>query len=515
MWRRGCRGGLSTPTSGRPRCGSSPGRPACSAPPVWRRAARRAAAPGSWRCRHPAAPHRCRSRCCSPRSPTPSGPTKCSTASVAIGRSWWVPVSVVGAATVASIRRVISRAAVPVVADGDALHAIAAGDPLGLADRTAATVLTPHDGEFAQLTGTPPGPDRLEAARALATRFGCTVLLKGPATVIADETGDVLVVDHGDERLATAGAGDVLAGMIGALLAAGQGPLHAAATAAWLHADAARRGPRVGLMAGDVPDLLPATIAATITGLERTAGPMNGADRWAWAEIDLGAVAHNIAVLRAAVAPAAVWAVVKADGYGHGAVEVGRAALEAGAEGLCVALVAEGVALREAGIDAPILVLSEQPIALARTIVAQRLTPDRLHPQIRRRVGRSRTRPSAGPPQDRHRDAACRCASPRRGRTRGVDPGTVARRRVDRRVQPSRRRRRAGQPVHRHPDRHGSTMRSRTSPTGCWCTSPTRRERSLIPRRVDRSSGPASPCTGSPRVTGSMTSRPTCARSCR
>ncbi len=177
-----------------------------------------------------------------------------------------------GAATVASIRRVISRAAVPVVADGDALHAIATGDPLGLADRTAATVLTPHDGEFAQLTGTPPGPDRLEAARALATRFGCTVLLKGPATVIADETGDVLVVDHGDERLATAGAGDVLAGMIGALLAAGQGPLHAAATAAWLHADAARRGPRVGLMAGDVPDLLPATIAATITGLSERPG---------------------------------------------------------------------------------------------------------------------------------------------------------------------------------------------------------------------------------------------------
>ena len=102
---------------------------------------------------------------------------------------------------------------------------------------------------------------------------------------------------------------------------------------------------------------------------------MNGADRWAWAEIDLGAVTHNIAVLRAAVAPAAVWAVVKADGYGHGAVAVGRAALEAGAEGLCVALVAEGVALREAGIDAPILVLSEQPIALARTIVAQHLTP--------------------------------------------------------------------------------------------------------------------------------------------
>ena len=175
-------------------------------------------------------------------------------------------------ATVASIRRVISRSTLPVVADGDALHAIATGDLLALADRPAPTVLTPHDGEFEQLTGAPPAPDRIEAARSLASRLGCTVLLKGPATVIADPTGDVLVVDHGDERLATAGSGDVLAGMIGALLAADLPPLRAAATAAWLHADAARRGPRVGLVASDLPDLLPATIAATISGLHERYG---------------------------------------------------------------------------------------------------------------------------------------------------------------------------------------------------------------------------------------------------
>ncbi len=101
---------------------------------------------------------------------------------------------------------------------------------------------------------------------------------------------------------------------------------------------------------------------------------MNEYGRWAWAEIDLEAVAHNVEVLRAASAPAAVWAVVKADGYGHGAVAVGRAALDAGAEGLCVALVSEGVALREAGIDAPILVLSEQPLDSAPTIVEHHLT---------------------------------------------------------------------------------------------------------------------------------------------
>ena len=78
---------------------------------------------------------------------------------------------------------------------------------------------------------------------------------------------------------------------------------------------------------------------------------MRESSRWAWAEIDLDAVAHNVGVLRAVVAPAGVWAVVKADGYGHGAIAVARAALAAGAGGLCVALAAEGVALREAGID--------------------------------------------------------------------------------------------------------------------------------------------------------------------
>ncbi|MET0145293.1 MAG: alanine racemase [Ilumatobacteraceae bacterium] len=99
------------------------------------------------------------------------------------------------------------------------------------------------------------------------------------------------------------------------------------------------------------------------------------APRWAWAEIDVDAIGHNVGVLRRAVAPAGVWAVVKADGYGHGSVVVARAAVEAGCDGLCVALTAEGVALREAGLDVPILVLSEQPAEHGPTLVAHRLTP--------------------------------------------------------------------------------------------------------------------------------------------
>jgi alanine racemase len=99
------------------------------------------------------------------------------------------------------------------------------------------------------------------------------------------------------------------------------------------------------------------------------------AGRWAWAEVDLDAVAHNVRLLRERVAPAVVWAVVKADGYGHGAVPVALAAMHGGAEGLCVALASEGVLLRTAGISAPILVLSQQPVDEIPGLVAGRLIP--------------------------------------------------------------------------------------------------------------------------------------------
>ena len=77
-----------------------------------------------------------------------------------------------------------------------------------------------------------------------------------------------------------------------------------------------------------------------------------------WAEVDLGAISTNVATLRAHAAPAALCAVVKADGYGHGAVAVARAALAGGADVLAVALVAEGVELRDADIDAVVLAIA-------------------------------------------------------------------------------------------------------------------------------------------------------------
>jgi len=97
--------------------------------------------------------------------------------------------------------------------------------------------------------------------------------------------------------------------------------------------------------------------------------------RRAWADVDLDAISHNVEVLAKVAAPADVCAVVKAGAYGHGAVPVARAALDAGARWPAVALVEEGIELRSAGIDAPVLVLSEAPPGAARAVVAAGLTP--------------------------------------------------------------------------------------------------------------------------------------------
>lgn len=94
-----------------------------------------------------------------------------------------------------------------------------------------------------------------------------------------------------------------------------------------------------------------------------------------WAEVDLAAVRHNVSLLRRLVAPAQLCVVVKADGYGHGAVAVAGAAVEAGAAWLAVALVEEGAELRRAGIDAPVLLLSEPTEDAMSDAVARDLTP--------------------------------------------------------------------------------------------------------------------------------------------
>jgi ADP-dependent NAD(P)H-hydrate dehydratase / NAD(P)H-hydrate epimerase len=127
------------------------------------------------------------------------------------------------------------------VVDADALHLVDADLLLARQERGGSPViLTPHDGEYAALFGSLPGSDRIAAAQHAATRTGCTVLLKGPTTIVASATPPpglpgVLAVTSGTPDLATPGSGDVLSGVIGGLLARGVGPHLAAALGAHLH----------------------------------------------------------------------------------------------------------------------------------------------------------------------------------------------------------------------------------------------------------------------------------------
>lgn len=161
--------------------------------------------------------------------------------------------------------RVVSALDVPLVIDGDALGLVA-GDVSALARRRAATVLTPHDGEYESLMGHRPGADRLAAATDLAQRTGAVCLLKGATTVVADPDGRVALVTEGDQRLATAGTGDVLSGVIGALLARGTSAFEAAAAGAFVHARAACRLPPHGVVAGDVAE----SVADVLSSLSDT-----------------------------------------------------------------------------------------------------------------------------------------------------------------------------------------------------------------------------------------------------
>jgi hydroxyethylthiazole kinase-like uncharacterized protein yjeF len=174
-------------------------------------------------------------------------------------------------ATQEEIRAVVARAPHPLVIDADAITALgdAAAARRLLAARRDPTVLTPHDGEFARVAGSPPGDDRLAAARDLADRVGAVVLLKGPLTAVAAPrdgspdvlSPDVLLSSAGVPALATAGTGDVLSGVIGAFLARGVPAHQAAALAAHVHGRAAARGRPEGLVAGDLPDLIAAWLS--------------------------------------------------------------------------------------------------------------------------------------------------------------------------------------------------------------------------------------------------------------
>lgn len=127
----------------------------------------------------------------------------------------------------------------PLVIDGDALHLLK-GDRLErLAARPAPAILTPHGGEFDGLFGASPD-SKIDRARAAAAACGATIVFKGADTAIAGADGAVVMAERAISWLSTAGTGDVLAGAVAAMLAAGRAPLEAAAAGVWLHGDAAR-----------------------------------------------------------------------------------------------------------------------------------------------------------------------------------------------------------------------------------------------------------------------------------
>lgn len=146
----------------------------------------------------------------------------------------------------------------PTIVDADGITLLARNREL-IHDKI---VITPHDREFERIAG-PVGPDRLDSAQKAARELGCTVLLKGNATIVAAPDGRTYVNPTGTPALATAGTGDVLSGCIGTLLAAGLAPPEAAAIGAYLHGRAGHIADHP-LIAHDVLDALPAAVRACI-----------------------------------------------------------------------------------------------------------------------------------------------------------------------------------------------------------------------------------------------------------
>lgn len=163
------------------------------------------------------------------------------------------PGSGVSADTRENVRDMLATG-LPIVLDADALTSFADDKAEFFTSLNRRCILTPHEGEFARLFGS--SGSRMDRASRAARESGAVLVLKGQHTLIASPDGQIILNENAPPTLATAGSGDVLAGIILGLLAQGMTPFLAAAAAVWIHGAVADDfGP--GLIADDLPDLLP------------------------------------------------------------------------------------------------------------------------------------------------------------------------------------------------------------------------------------------------------------------
>lgn len=191
------------------------------------------------------------------------------------------------------VKRILAETDCPVVLDADGLNLLGRDAYREIGEREAPTVLTPHPAEMARLLGTDAATvdrERLAVASEVAAKWECVVLLKGPRTIVAGPEGTPIVNVTGTPALATAGTGDVLTGIVAALIAAGAKPTGAAMAAAYVHGVAGRIAGRgtsgVGVTAVSVLEAIPTALAevvsarrtdrsaASATGTTRAPGPL-------------------------------------------------------------------------------------------------------------------------------------------------------------------------------------------------------------------------------------------------